>query len=147
MLVHSLLLLIALSCSCTEGDCHDNPPADMMIGAAQSPAQTNDEPTDVSHDPKLLELVQDPHSDGLKKVLDLLTELVLTQKDIAKHQAQVVQQLGVLETLGSQQIQDLQNMARHQSLLVENHQALLLQTSRIATYLQDIIKKPAAATQ
>lgn len=73
----------------------------MMTGVAQSPAQT-DEPTDVSHDPKLLELVQEPHSEGLKKVLELLTELVLTQKDIAKHQAQMVQQLGVLETLVSQ---------------------------------------------
>lgn len=74
----------------------------MMIGVAQSPAQTDDEPTDVSRDPKLLELVQEPHSEGLKKVLELLTELVLTQKDIAKHQAQMVQQLGVLETLVSQ---------------------------------------------
>ncbi len=46
---------------------------------------------------------------------------------------------------GSQQIQDLQNVARHQSLLVENHQALLLQTSRIATELQEITKKPPAA--
>lgn len=47
----------------------------------------------------------------------------------------------------SQQIQDLQNMGRHQSLLVENHQALLLQTSRIANHLHDITKKPAAASQ
>lgn len=44
----------------------------------------------------------------------------------------------------SQQIQDLQNVARHQSLLVENHQALLLQTSRMATHLQDMNKKPPA---
>lgn len=45
---------------------------------------------------------------------------------------------------GLQQIQDLQNLARHQSLLVENHQALLLQTSRIATHLQETTKKPAS---
>ncbi len=51
----------------------------------------------------------------------------------------------VLCAQGSQQIQDLQNVARHQSLLVENHQALLLQTSRIATQLQEITKKPSAA--
>lgn len=33
-------------------------------------------------------------------------------------------------------------MARHQSLLVENNQALLLQMSRITSLLQDITKKP-----
>lgn len=48
---------------------------------------------------------------------------------------------------GSQQIKDLQNVARHQSLLVENHQALLLQTSRIATNLQELVKKPTAPSQ
>lgn len=48
---------------------------------------------------------------------------------------------------GSQQIQDLQNMARHQSLLVENHQALLLQTSRISSHLQEIAKKPPVPSQ
>lgn len=48
---------------------------------------------------------------------------------------------------GSQLIQDLQNTARHQSLLVENHQALLLQTSRIATHLQEMSKKPEVTEQ
>lgn len=48
---------------------------------------------------------------------------------------------------GTQLILDLQNTARHQSLLVENHQALLLQTSRIAGHLQDITKNPEAASQ
>lgn len=44
-------------------------------------------------------------------------------------------------------IQVLQNMARHQSLLVENNQALLLQTSRIASLLQGITKKPPDVVQ
>lgn len=48
---------------------------------------------------------------------------------------------------GSQLIQALQNLARHQSLLVENNQALLLQTSRIASLLQDITKKPPEVGQ
>lgn len=48
---------------------------------------------------------------------------------------------------GSQMIQVLQNMARHQSLLVENNQALLLQTSRIASLLQGITKKPPDVAQ
>lgn len=48
---------------------------------------------------------------------------------------------------GAQLIQVLQNMARHQSLLVENNQALLLQTSRIASLLQDITKKAPEARQ
>ncbi|GLD65573.1 extensin-like protein [Lates japonicus] len=118
----------------------------MTMGAAQSPAQSDDDPTDPSFMPKLSELVQDQQPEELwrQKVLDQLTQLVLIQKEVAKHQAQMVQLLSTLGTQGSQQIQDLQNMARHQSLLVENHQALLLQTSRIATQLQDMTKKPAA---
>uniref|UniRef100_A0AAY4B9T6 receptor protein-tyrosine kinase n=1 Tax=Denticeps clupeoides TaxID=299321 RepID=A0AAY4B9T6_9TELE len=39
---------------------------------------------------------------------------------------------------GKQQLSVLRNLARHQSLLVENHQALLLQVSRIASQLQNL---------
>ncbi|CAF97269.1 unnamed protein product [Tetraodon nigroviridis] len=60
---------------------------------------------------------------------------------------QLVQKLSVFENQGAQLIQVLQNMARHQSLLVENNQALLLQTSRIASLLQDITKKAPEARQ
>ncbi|KAK2827898.1 hypothetical protein Q5P01_018932 [Channa striata] len=145
MLVPSLLLSIALSCCCSaHGNHHDNAPADMTMGAAQSPDHSDADP--IGSTPRLLDLVQGQKQDALwkTKVLDLLTQLLQVQKEVAKNQAQVVQLLGMLETQGSQQIQDLQNMARHQSLLVENHQALLLQTSRIATTLQDITtKKPA----
>ncbi|KAK2882352.1 hypothetical protein Q8A73_022862 [Channa argus] len=119
----------------------------MTMGAAQSPYQSDTDT--ISSTPRLLDLVQGQKQDVLwrTKVLDLLTQLLQVQKEVAKNQAQVVQVLGMLETQGSQQIQDLQNMARHQSLLVENHQALLLQTSRIATNLQDITKKPANTSQ
>ncbi|CAB1421740.1 unnamed protein product [Pleuronectes platessa] len=146
MLLHSVLLLIALSCCCSAaGDHHDNGPKPMMMGAAQSPDQSHDNPTA----PSSASRQEDPQADAMwrSKVLDLLTELVLVQREAAKHQGEVVQLLGMLGTQGSQQIQDLQNVARHQSLLVENHQALLLQTSRIATHLHDITKKPAAAVQ
>lgn len=127
------------------GDHHDNPPNAMTMGLPQSPAQSSDDPTDQSpvHRHKAIQ----PEELWRAEVLDLLTQLVLVQKEAAQHQAQVVQLLGMLGTQNSQQIQDLQNMGRHQSLLVENHQALLLQTSRIANHLHDITKKPAAASQ
>ncbi|CAK6981353.1 unnamed protein product [Scomber scombrus] len=70
-----------------------------------------------------------------KQVLDLLTQMVQVQKETAVGQAEIIRLLGTLESQGSQQILDLQNVARHQSLLVENHQALLLQTSRISSHL------------
>lgn len=77
----------------------------------------------------------------------LLRQLVQAQRTLAEDQAKIIELLGVLGTQGSQLILDLQNTARHQSLLVENHQALLLQTSRIAGHLQDITKNPEAASQ
>ncbi|KAK5858084.1 hypothetical protein PBY51_002255 [Eleginops maclovinus] len=87
---------------------------------------------------------QEVRQEVRQEIVDLLTQLLDIQKEIAKNQNQVVQLLGMLGTQGEQQILDLQNVARHQSLLVENHQALLLQTSRIGTVLHDLTKKPAA---
>ncbi|KAI3374081.1 hypothetical protein L3Q82_022647, partial [Scortum barcoo] len=77
---------------------HDNPPAAMTMGTVQ-------------------ELVQDQQREALwrTEVLDLLKQLVQVQNEIAKGQVQVVQLLSVLGTQGSQQIQDLQNVARHQN--------------------------------
>lgn len=120
-----------------------------MMGAAQTPGRSEDDPSSPNSTPRLSELVLDQQQEELwkKKVLDLLTQLVLVQKEVAGNQAQVVQLLSTLRTQGSQQIHNLQNVARHQSLLVENHQALLLQTSRIATHLQDLTKKPATVSQ
>lgn len=85
----------------TAGDHHDNPPAAMTMGAAQSPAQSDIDRTDPNVDatpPRLSELVQDQEALWRKEVLDLLTQLVLVQKEIAKGQVQVVQQLGMLGT-------------------------------------------------
>ncbi|TMS14343.1 hypothetical protein E3U43_022823 [Larimichthys crocea] len=135
MKVYSLLLSIVLSCCSAESDSHDNPPADMTTVIPTEPNM------DVAN-PMKLEM--EDETLWKKEVLELLRELILVQREIAKGQVQMVQQLAVLETQGSQQILDLQNVARHQSLLVENHQALLLQTSRIATNMQEIAKNPAA---
>ncbi|KAM3600688.1 uncharacterized protein V6R79_000691 [Siganus canaliculatus] len=115
-------------------DHRDNPPAAMTMAVDQS-------------DSRLSEPDQDQHQESRwrTEVLDLLKQLVQVQTDAAKGQAQVVQLLGALEAQGSQQILDLQNVARHQSLLVENHQALLLQASRIAGHLQEAPKKTVAS--
>ncbi|KAM9331822.1 uncharacterized protein KZ484_017087 [Pholidichthys leucotaenia] len=138
MWLHGLLTSITLSCCLAGGDLSL---ADMMMGAPHTPHQS--EGGQVSA-PKLLELANQREDDPWKtKVLNLLSELVLIQKQVVQHQSQVVQQLGMLGTQGSQQVQELHNLARHQNLLVENHQALLLQTSRIATHLQDLTRKPA----
>jgi len=62
------------------------------MGVAQSPVQWDDVPK--------RELVQAQQPDQLwrKEVLDLLTQLVLVQKEVASGQAQVVQLLGMLGT-------------------------------------------------
>ncbi|KAK5931517.1 hypothetical protein CesoFtcFv8_000178 [Champsocephalus esox] len=86
---------------------------------------------------------QEVRQEVRQEVVDLLTQLLDVQKEIANNQNQVVKLLGMLGAQGEQQILDLQNVARHQSLLVENHQALLLQTSRISTALHDL-KRPVA---
>lgn len=79
----------------TAGDHHDNSPAGMTMGAAQSPNEANP-----SFTPRLLDLVQDQKQETLwrEKILDLLTQLVVVQKDVSKNQAQVVQLLGLLQT-------------------------------------------------
>uniref|UniRef100_A0A1A8K9A6 receptor protein-tyrosine kinase n=1 Tax=Nothobranchius kuhntae TaxID=321403 RepID=A0A1A8K9A6_NOTKU len=144
MRLHSLLLSLALCCCFAAGDLHEQQPFAMVMGAPQSPDQIGVSPAAPNSAPQQAQLLHDMKEEveWRATILNLLTQLVRIQEESAKHQVQVVQQLRLLETQGSQQIQDLQNLARHQSLLVENHQALLLQTSRIATQLQDINKKP-----
>ncbi|MEQ2253575.1 hypothetical protein ILYODFUR_033577 [Ilyodon furcidens] len=121
----------------------------MTMGAAQSPDQPGLDPAAPSSIPKISELVKNQEQGDMwrTKVLNLLTRMVQVQEEVANHQTQVVQQLSLLVTQGSQQIRDLQSLTRHQNLLVENNQALLLQMSRIATQLQEINKKPAAVGQ
>lgn len=72
-----------------------------------------------------------------------LNQLVQANKEVAGVQADVLKVLRVVGDQGEQQLNHLQSMARLQSLLVENHQALLLQVSRIATALQDAAKRPS----
>lgn len=75
------------------------------------------------------------------EVLSGLSQLVQEHKEVASGQAEVVKLLRDVREHGGQQLVHMQNLARHQSLLVENHQALLLQVSRIANELQDLTKK------
>ncbi len=75
----------------------------MTMGAAQSPTQSEVNPTDPNVNagsPRLSELIQDQQQEmpWRKEVLDLLKQLVLIQKEVAKSQAQVVQLLGMLGT-------------------------------------------------
>ncbi|KAL3043084.1 hypothetical protein OYC64_020905 [Pagothenia borchgrevinki] len=126
------VLLLLLSLCFASGDHHDNPAIAMTMGKAPGAASVSDRQPG-----------QEVKQEVRQEVVDLLTQLLDVQKEIAKNQNQVVQLLGMLGTQGEQQILDLQNVARHQSLLVENHQALLLQTSRISTALHDL-KRPVA---
>ncbi|KAJ8348149.1 hypothetical protein SKAU_G00267380 [Synaphobranchus kaupii] len=68
-------------------------------------------------------------------------QLVQEQGDVAGSQAEVAQLLKAMRQQGAEQLTHLHSLNRHQSLLVENNQALLLQVSRIAGLLQDLSKK------
>lgn len=72
----------------------------MTMGAAQSPDQSGVNPGSSSSTPRLLDLVQDQKQEALwrEKILDLLTQLVLVQKEVSQSQTQVVQLLSMLQT-------------------------------------------------
>ena len=90
----------------------------------------------------LSQLVQEQQSASSWRgeVLSGLTQLVQEHKEVASGQAELVKLLRDIRDQGGQHLTHLQNLARHQSLLVENHQALLLQASRIGNQLQDLAK-------
>ncbi|KAK7130571.1 hypothetical protein R3I94_015895 [Phoxinus phoxinus] len=75
------------------------------------------------------------------EMVKALKQLVLDNKEMSSVQAEVLQVLRAAGDRGEQEITHLQSMARLQSLLVENHQALLLQTSRIATMMQEALQR------
>lgn len=75
------------------------------------------------------------------EMVKVLNQLVQENKEEANRHAEVLNVLRVAKDQGEQQLHHLQSMARLQSLLVENHQALLLQVSRIATMLHDAAKR------
>lgn len=70
----------------------------MTMGNAQSPGQADIDPNGPSSTSKLSEMVLNQQQEDVwrTKVLNLLTELVLYQKEVAKHQEQGLQQLGIL---------------------------------------------------
>ncbi|KAA0720493.1 hypothetical protein E1301_Tti020389 [Triplophysa tibetana] len=71
------------------------------------------------------------------EMVKVLNQLVQENKEEGNSHAEVLNVLRVIKDQEEQQLQHLQSMARLQSLLIENHQALLLQVSRIATMLHD----------
>ncbi|KAG1930838.1 hypothetical protein F2P79_022020 [Pimephales promelas] len=91
----------------------------------------------------LAQLIQEEQeSRGLfGEMVKALNQLVQENKEAASVQVEVLKVLRAMNDRGEPEINHLQSMARLQSLLVENHQALLLQTSRIATMMQDQLKK------
>ncbi|KPP64562.1 hypothetical protein Z043_117078 [Scleropages formosus] len=84
---------------------------------------------------------------GVDELKEGLSQLVQEQREVASGQAEVIRILRVMKDQGAQQLLNLQNLARHQSLLLENHQALLLQVSRIGTQLQELTKKAPSEKQ
>lgn len=81
------------------------------------------------------------------EVVKALSQLIQEHREVSSGQREVINLLKAMKDQGAQHLNNLQNLGRHQSLLVENHQALLLQVSRISTHLQDLAKKPNAASQ
>ncbi|KAI4882275.1 hypothetical protein NFI96_027231 [Prochilodus magdalenae] len=79
----------------------------------------------------LAQLVQEQQENRgwYAEMVKVLTQLVQENKELASGQAEVLKVLRVMRDQQEQQLSHLMNMARHQSLLVENHQALLFQHS------------------
>lgn len=112
------------------------PPSDLSDSHA---ANAKDEPQP---------LLKSPHACcNMEALVDKLSELIVGQRESTSGQAEVIKILRAMKDQGGQQLMNLQNLARHQSLLLENHQALLQQVSRVATQLQDMNKRPAAERQ
>ncbi|KAJ8383631.1 hypothetical protein AAFF_G00216020 [Aldrovandia affinis] len=72
-------------------------------------------------------------------------ELSQVLSQLVQQQKEMVEVLQAMRNQGVQQLTDLRILSRHQSLLVENNQALLLQVSRIANLLQDLSRKLQSA--
>ncbi|KAG8008353.1 Macrophage colony-stimulating factor 1 receptor 2, partial [Nibea albiflora] len=74
----------------TAGDSHDNPPVDVTMVNPTDPTSVDD--------PHHVILEQQDETLWKKEVLELLRQLILVQKDIAKGQVQMVQQLAIMES-------------------------------------------------
>ncbi|TSY69811.1 hypothetical protein Baya_14093 [Bagarius yarrelli] len=64
-------------------------------------------------------------------------QLVQEDKEESSVQAETLRVLRVMKETQEMQMTHVGNMARQHSLLVENHQALLFQVSRIGSMLQE----------
>ncbi|KAL0993867.1 hypothetical protein UPYG_G00114930 [Umbra pygmaea] len=161
MLFLSLLLGIMLCTAKGNEDAPEGEPVGMTMGVSKSiilPASPDS--------------IHPLREDGLKQLVSQLTkdqqeaatwrgdvvkwlsQLVQEQREVSSGQGEVIKLLKAMNDQRAQQLIDLRNLSRQQSLQVENNQALLLQVSRISTYLQDLLEqakiskaRPASAGQ
>ncbi|GAA6068843.1 uncharacterized protein LOC118384944, partial [Tachysurus ichikawai] len=88
---------------------------------------------------ELKQLVQEQQETRgwLAETVKLLMQIVQEDKEESSVQAEILKLLRAMKETQELQLTHVGNMARQHSLLVENHQALLFQVSRIGSMVQE----------
>lgn len=88
---------------------------------------------------ELKQLVQEQREmrSWLAETAKLLMQIVQEDKEESNVQAEILKLLRAMKEMQEMQLTHVGNMARQHSLLVENHQALLFQVSRIGSMVQE----------
>lgn len=88
---------------------------------------------------ELKQLVQEQQETRslLTETAKLLTQIVQEDKEESSVQAEILKLLRAMKETQDTQLTHVGNIARQHSLLVENHQALLFQVSRISSLVQE----------
>lgn len=91
---------------------------------------------------ELQQLVQEQQEmrSWLAETVKLLMQIVREDKEESSVQAEILKLLRAMRETQDTQLTHVGNMARQHNLLVENHQALLFQVSRIGSILQEHCK-------
>ncbi|KAG9266160.1 hypothetical protein AMEX_G20668 [Astyanax mexicanus] len=142
----TLVLLLALLPATAQANEEVVEPSDLTQDPPSSAAQGAPVPQCCGMDEltqKLAQLVQEQQENRgwYAEIVKVLNQLVQENKEVATGQTEILKVLRVMRDQQEQHLNHLVNMARLQSLLVENHQALLLQVSRIGSQIQDLNKK------
>lgn len=142
----TLVLLLALLPVTAQANEEVVDPSDMTQDPPSSASQAAPAPQCCGTDEltqKLTQLVQEQQENRgwYAEIVKVLTQLVQENKEVATGQAEILKVLKVMRDQQEQHLNHLVNMARLQSLLVENHQALLFQVSRIGSQIQELNKK------
>ncbi|KAK3523652.1 hypothetical protein QTP70_006306 [Hemibagrus guttatus] len=92
---------------------------------------------------ELKQLVQEQRETRgwLAETAKLLMQIVQEDKEESNVQAEILKLLRAMKETQEMQLTHVGNMARQHSLLVENHQALLFQVSRIGSMVQERSKQ------